>query len=192
MTTIRGAPIGSLEKKWINVGWISNQKLPRGKHQSTSKFYSVPSLIFAPCSYSEKLSMEHEGFGPVGGYCSTLTGLRVACSAPSERSFSTTLTLPAFSSWVPMATPVGSYRSSVYPSVSLHGELHLYPCRLSCTSRWSRAACPRSPLSVSLCLRLHLCAVCANVALRRLIILTSCTDNQHLIIFSVNLRSIGT
>lgn len=35
--------------------------------------------------------------------------------APAARSLSSTLTLPAFSSWVPMATPVSPYHSSLYP-----------------------------------------------------------------------------
>lgn len=35
--------------------------------------------------------------------------------APATHSLSSTLTLPAFSSWVPMATPVSPYHSSLYP-----------------------------------------------------------------------------
>lgn len=41
-------------------------------------------------------------------------------SAPAAHSFSSTLTLPGFSSWVPMATPVGPYHSSLSLSLSLY------------------------------------------------------------------------
>lgn len=88
-------------------------------HQTEVLKFAIKVLAFVTCSDSQKLVVDQGRFGPAGCRCSTPAGLGVACSAPSAQSFSTTLTLPAFSSWVPMATPVGSYRSSVYPSVSL-------------------------------------------------------------------------
>lgn len=48
--------------------------------------------------------------------------------APAAHSRSSSLTLPAFSSWVPMATPVGPYHSSLSHARSL--SLSLYPPRL--------------------------------------------------------------
>lgn len=74
--------------------------------------------------------------------CSALNGLWVASLSPAAHSLSSTLTLPAFSSWVPMATPVSPYHSSIYTPPFLWARLHLYPSipRLSHTSTHSSTA----------------------------------------------------